>query len=195
MAWGDISEGQLTRRPIRHPWDTTWLPVPVHAPPRLRVWLTDRGSLTQRIQDRCPGFSVRRVEQRLERPARDERRLIGIAAHQHAMTREVCLYCFDTPVVFAHTVLDPAHVAGPWRSLSRLGSRPLGAALFANPRVHRRPLHFRRLTRRHELFARAIRVLGCEPASLWARRSMFLLEDAPILVTEVFLPAILELPA
>jgi chorismate-pyruvate lyase len=38
-------------------------------------------------------------------------------------------------------------------------------------------------------------VLSDPPHRLWARRSLFYLGDAPLLVTEVFLPGILQLTA
>jgi len=36
--------------------------------------------------------------------------------------------------------------------------------------------------------------LSTKPVNLWARRSLFTLHGQSILVTEVFLPAILDLP-
>jgi chorismate--pyruvate lyase len=77
--------------------------------------------------------------------------------------------------------------------LNKLGNKPLGAALFADPQVKRSPLQFKKLSRRHELYRRACRILPEPPAHLWARRSVFTLQRQPILVTEVFLPGILEL--
>ena len=53
---------------------------------------------------------------------------------------------------------------------------------------------FRAIGRHHPLYRRASALLEARPAALWARRSIFLREDVPLLVTEVFLPAILELP-
>jgi len=92
-------------------------------------------------------------------------------------------------------VIAPAALKGAWRMLSGLGARPLGAALFADPRIKRHPLRFRQLNRRHVLYVRACGLLAAAPASLWARRSVFVLSGAPLLVTEVFLPAILALPS
>jgi len=105
------------------------------------------------------------------------------------MTREVLLYCGERPVVYAHTVLAPRGLRGPWRMVAGLGRRPLGAALFSDPRLRRRPLRFRRLAARDALYRRAAEVdnpgLGAAP---WARRSLFVRRRAALLVTEVFLP-------
>ena len=40
---------------------------------------------------------------------------------------------------------------------------------------------------------RALRLLAARPAEMWARRSLFGLRGSPLLVTKVFLPAILAL--
>lgn len=174
------------------PRDILWAPTPVAAG-RYRPWLTDRGSLTARIAERCPGVRVRLIFQGMRRPDRDERFLFADAGAPRVLVREVILYCRDTPVVFAHTVLDPEHLRGPWRSVSTLGNRPLGAALFADPKVRRYPLRQRKIGWHHELHRRLSAHVPGAPGSLWARRSLFQLDDSPILVTEVFLPAILRL--
>ncbi len=169
-----------------------WLAAPVGAG-GYRHWLRDRGSLTQRLQARCAAFAVEGLRLRWARPQPDEARLLGLPRHERARLREVTLCCAGTPVIFARSVLPGRSLRGPWRALAYLGSRPLGAALFADPRVARTPLAYRKLTPAHALYRRAAAVLDAPPACLWARRSVFWREDAPILVTEVFLPGVLEL--
>ena len=160
----------------------------------LAPWLRDRGSLTQRIQQRCAHFSVRGVRNGLAHITLDESRLLGIAARQLAWSREVFLYADENPVIFAHSVVAHQHLRGAWSAVRKLGSRPLGALLFAHPLVERRPLHYQSLRDKHPLYQRAAAVLRDPPRRLWARRSLFYLHDAPLLVTEIFLPGILLLP-
>ena len=172
--------------------DTRWQRLPA-ASGRYRPWLRDRGSLTRRIAARCPAFRVEVVFQGLRRPDRDERFLFSHRGRARVLVREVFLYCGDTRVVFAHTVLDPKDLCGAWRSVAKLGTRPLGAALFADPLVARFPLRSRKIPRHHEL-QRRLRAAGRGGSgSLWARRSLFRLHNSPILVTELFLPEILGL--
>jgi chorismate--pyruvate lyase len=109
------------------------------------------------------------------------------------VVREVSLSCGQQPVVFAHSVVEMRARRGAWRMLAALGVRPLGAALFADPRVERFPLRFRWLNSRHELYNSALKLIERPPAGLWARRSLFELRGSRLLVTEVFLPAILAL--
>jgi chorismate--pyruvate lyase len=150
------------------------------------------GSLTQRLQAHCRNFSVSRVTQRWGRPHADEAVLLSMKPHRRALLREVCLNCDGHPVVFAHSVLPRASLRGQWHGLGRLGAKPLGAALFANAAVVRTPLTYRKLNPRHVLYQRAVAVLQNHPPCLWARRSVFSLQGASILVTEVFLPGVLE---
>ena len=174
--------------------DAAWQPLPVCADAPLRSWLLDRGSLTLRIQLRCDHFRLDLLSQHIAAVGRGERAILGARAGVQCVVREVSLNCGQHPVVFAHSVVESRAVRGAWRMLMTLGARPLGAALFSDPRVERHPLHFRQLNRQHELYRRACRLLERRPACLWARRSLFVLRGSRLLVTEVFLPAILALP-
>jgi chorismate--pyruvate lyase len=168
-----------------------WRRRPVGASAPLRDWLLNRGLLTRRIEERCKNFSVRLLFQGAGRTGLDER-APGSSQARLVLVREVSLRCGNTPVVFAHSVAQLRHLRGPWRALSTLGSRPLGAALFENPRVRRHPMRFRKLASRHALHQEATRVAGRPLPPLWARRTLYTLRRAPILVTEVFLPALLR---
>jgi chorismate--pyruvate lyase len=157
-------------------------------------WLHDHGSLTRRMQQRCDKFGVRNVCDCLMTAAHDETALLGLPPRQKIFTREVFLLADNQPVVFAHSVVAPQHLRGAWQSLQHLGNRPLAALLFAHPLVQRAPLHYRTLKPNHPLYRRAIVTPDIPPLKLFARRSLFTLHGAPLLVTEVFLPDILKLP-
>lgn len=174
--------------------------APSHANP-WRPWLTYRGSLTWRIIGflkptpgaRSQRFRVERIQQRLRFPNEDEYRALGRPTHKRALVREVVLHADERPVVLAHSIAARRDLFGAWRSLRALGNRPLAAALFADPLVRRNPLEFVRVDFRHPLWRRACKVLGRELPALWARRSLFTRRGRPLMVTEVFLPEILEL--
>ena len=173
---------------------SAWYPSPPSISPRARAWLQNRGSLTQLIQEHCHSeFSVKPVFQSLATACGDELAVMHLRRDELALVREVYLYCGDTPVVFAHSVVARKDLRGVWRSLSGLGNRSLGTVLFTNPIVKRTPLRFKRLNPAHPLYSRACRRLQVKPSGLWARRSLFTLHGQSILVTEVFLPSILEL--
>lgn len=167
-----------------------WIAHPHSIPRPLRRWLSDRGSLTQRLRARCADFRVVPHATGRGRPNIDETTLLNLAAGTRAYVREVMLMCGDTPMVFAHSVLPMAGLRGGWNGITRLGSRSLGEALFRNPRIARQTLAFRRVRRGHPLHRALAARMPAVPRRLWARRSVFCLNGHPLLVTEVFLPAI-----
>lgn len=173
--------------------DTCWNAAAWGASAELRPWLHDHGSLTLRLQQRCDRFSVINLKDSLARIALDESGLLGIAPQQLAWSREVFLCADEQPVVFAHSTCAANQLRGAWQALRTLGNKPLGTLLFSHPQVIRQPLHYKALRPHHPLYRRATSRLSQPPARLWARRSLFYLQHAPLLVTEVFLPEIRNL--
>lgn len=170
-----------------------WHPEPLAMSPRSRDWLQNRGSLTRLIQQRCKNFRVEPVFQSLATACEDEVAILRLRHRELAHIREVYLYCGKIPVVFAHSVVARKNLRGAWYGMSKLGNKSLGTVLFTNPVIKRTPLRFKKLNLNHPLFQRACKNMQITPDNLWARRSLFTLYGQPILVTEVFLPAILEL--
>lgn len=169
-------------RPARHYLRTA-------ASPPLWDWLLDSGSLTHRLRRRCGAFRVAVRRQCWERPTPDERKVLGMRAAERALIREVHLLCGDTPWVYARTVMPVSSLRGPRRRLMHLGDKPLGAALFADPHLRRGVLEVARLRPGEALYERA----GSRDAEvIWGRRSVFRLQGRPLLVTEIFLPALLQ---
>ena len=168
-----------------------WLEKPVFCG-GLQSWLIDNGSLTARLQLRYSHFAVKPVAVKYAKPIADESALLHLPAHKTALIREVLLMGNNQPVVFAHSVLPRTSLRGAWNGLGRLGSQPLGATLFANPKVKRTPLTYKKLSPHHKLFQRATAHLSIKPTYLWARRSIFSLNCARILVTEIFLPKLFQ---
>jgi len=167
-----------------------WLNHPFRIPREVRHWLSDKGSLTRRLRSRCSSFRVQPMATGLSRPNQDELGVLGIRSGTRAYVREVQLICGGLPVVFAHSVLPISSLRGGWNGVTRLGTRPLGDALFNNPRIRRMPLVYRCLRPAHPLYRGVQRHLPVEATRLWARRSLFCLKGRPLLVTEVFLPGI-----
>lgn len=116
-----------------------------------------------------------------------------LSCREPMLVREVHLRGNGQPVVFAHSILPRQHLRGAWLGLRMLGNKPLGASLFANPKVCRTALEFKKLNRYHPLYQLAVAHMqpAQKPDMLWARRSIFILNHAKIMVTEVFLPHVL----
>ncbi|MGY8525860.1 chorismate--pyruvate lyase family protein [Paracidovorax citrulli] len=156
----------------------------------LRRWITGEGSLTARLIAASERFRVTRLAQGMETPLLDEWRTIGLAIPRPVIARDVLLICDDTPAIFAHSIVHPLQARRDWPFLGGLGERPLGGALFVDPRVRREPFEFARLLPHHPLMRRLQGVLPelAQSAMLPARRSVFRRGQGAMLVTEVFLP-------
>ncbi len=165
-------------------------PALAGAPTFLYPWLADPGSLTARIVARCDRFRVQVLRETRALPFPDEHHLINLPSRRYAWLREVLLIADDVPVVFAHSILAPHDLTGAWHMARAIGSRPLGAALFADPGISRGPLRAARLTPTHPLHRHAAAAVGAILPTLWGRRSRFSRQGQPLLVTEVFLPGI-----
>jgi chorismate lyase len=157
-----------------------------------RKWLIDNGSLTARLQQRYTKFAVQPVTVKYAKPMIDEAALLHLPKHKTALIREVLLLGNNQAVVFAHSVLPRASLRGAWRGLGKLGNKPLGATLFANPKVKRTPLEYKKLPRQHPISMWVAEHVQTYPKVLWARRSVFQLNCARILVTEVFLEQLFQ---
>lgn len=158
-----------------------------------RPWLAETGSLTARIQRACPldaPFAVGLLSQGWGRPCADEYPALSLRPERLAQVREVLLQSGARPVVFAHTIV----LGRSGRTLARVGGRSLGSVLFSDPLVLAGPLRYCCLDARHALYHRALAWCGAAcPRKLWARRALFRRGPGRLLVTEVFLPAILDL--
>ena len=153
-------------------------------PGRCRPWLTDDGSLTSRLSALAPGtFRVERLYQGWAVPMPSERRLLGTGPRQRAMVREVALWLQGNPVVFARSVFPLASLQGRLGHLRRLQNRSLGAILFRNPGMRRRPFELARLPGDSDYLPPELRQR--QPA--WGRRSRFEVQGKALLVSEVFL--------
>jgi len=162
-------------------------------PEQWRDWLLDRSSLTLRLQHACSGrFRVEVISQRMEPPMLSEARALGRPPHELALVRQVRLRCDDEPWVFARTVVPLPSLRRGLRQLALLGTRPLGAVLFADPTMHRSDVEVARIGQGKRLFQRAMTGSTATAEEIWGRRSVFTLQNQPLLVSEFFLPPLAQ---
>ena len=162
-----------------------WLPAAALAhrlPPEQAGFLLTTGSLTRRLEQACSGrLGVTLLGQQRGRPRVDEAVALKQVEGAWSLIRRVRLSCGEEPWVYARTAI-PAATLERHRTLGHLGERPLGAALFSMPRMTRGPLELARLEPGTALHQEA----GGGTRPRWARRSVFCLDGAPLLVCEVF---------
>jgi len=107
-----------------------------------------------------------------------------------AFIRQVQLTCNNRPWVFARTVIPPRTLSGKRRRLAKLGSKPLGAVLFADTSMRRSEMEIACLTPGQDLYQEATCSVPGMNQAIWGRRSVFYLNKHPLLVSEFFLPGI-----
>jgi chorismate-pyruvate lyase len=140
-----------------------WLPAErlgqLQVEPNLRSWLIAKGMLSARLKAACG--------------ERFALRLVDQA---------------DQVWVFAQTVApDSTLCRHPW--LAELGDTELDETLTGLSGVERGSYEYAWLPAADPLTARALREAEVRPLGLWARRSRVALRGAPLLMQEVFLPA------
>ena len=170
-----------------------WLPIErldqTKVDPRLRGWLVGDGLLTDRLKASGAGpFRLRLVEQRMGTLDPEHRQGLAVG-DRVGLFRDVEMGCGGQIWVFAESIMPESTLqAHPW--LAELGDSALGETLCALPGFERGVYEFRWLPAADGLATRALRHVEVSPAGLWVRRSRLSLRGAPILVHELFLPAI-----
>lgn len=183
-----ILAGKYRREPVWRPTRQLHHSKPE---PNLAKWLFDSSSLTSRLIEACSGkFSVQVLNEGWERPMLNEARCLHMRPSSYAWIRQVHLLCDEQPWVFARTVIPPHTLRGKQRRLARLGKKPLGAVLFADKSMQRAEMEIARILPGQQLFNVATHHLANAEQVIWGRRSVFFLGRRPLLVSEMFLPAI-----
>ena len=156
-------------------------------PAQLKHWLLDRGSLTARLKAHYHDVRVDVLRQEVAPVSPDEQQQFG--GHGPFMqVREILLVCDDIPRVFARTLLPETTLNQSQADFRQLGSRPLGEVLFQTEGMQRGAIEvgcFEATSTIGRLARQAAQPPG---HPLWGRRSLFHVDDQPLLVAEIFLP-------
>lgn len=149
-------------------------------PRRWHSWLLDQGSLTLRLQRLSQGdFRVRVCQQGWAYPQQSEYQALGLASHRQALVREVELLCKGQVWVRARSVIPHTTLCGEERQLQYLGTKPLGAFLFKSRAMQRKNFQLASFSTENG-------------QRCYGRRSLFLLHQKPLLVSEIFMPIVLQ---
>lgn len=147
----------------------------------LRPWLLDKGSLTARLQAKSEGrFCVQLLRQFWYTASHSEARLLGIAPRARVLVREVLLRGNDQAWVFARSIFPHSSLQGSLRRMGKFDNRPLGAFLFSQAGMRRGPMEVSRFS--------CVGSSSDADEAVWGRRSVFYIDNKPLLVSEVFLP-------
>jgi len=119
----------------------------------------------------------------------EECQRLQVPHHRYQLIREVLLHVNQEPLVLARTVLPEHTIRIAHRNLSHLGSRPLGEVIFAYPDLELRHRDFSLAP--PAIWSRAVHKRFALNEAVWGRRTLYAIHRQPLLVSELFLPALL----
>ncbi|MBL4909306.1 MAG: chorismate lyase [Alteromonadaceae bacterium] len=154
---------------------------------QLTDWLYDPSSLTARLKKHCQNFRVEVIGQQVETCSTKEAHSL-IKAGEQVLVREVLLYCDQQPQVFARSLLPLTSLTGDEQQLAHLGTQPLGQILFNNQQLERQSIEISQFNLNSSVGQLCKYLTLPIKDELWGRRSLFVLNNKPIMVAEVFLP-------
>ncbi|OTE98010.1 chorismate--pyruvate lyase [Crenothrix sp. D3] len=156
----------------------------------MQSWTYESGSLTQRLRATYGNaVAVKVLFQQWRVPFLTERQSLGLHEQRVCLTREVLLHANGKPLILARTILPSATIKIANRSLSKLGTRPLGEVIFSYPHLERIAMDVS-LINPNEWTTRAVDV-GHIQQPIWGRRTVYAIKHRQMLVIEFFLPNIL----
>jgi chorismate--pyruvate lyase len=157
----------------------------------LQSWVYETGSLTQRLRaEYGAGVAVNVLFAKWRTPFLSETQRLHLPPQQYSFIREVLLHVDGKPLILARTVLPQATIEIAKHKLSKLGTRPLGEVIFSYPNL-----------------ARLETDICCVPLQQWTaqlqkqvtimpnisgRRTVYAIEQQTMLVSEFFMPDVLQ---
>jgi len=154
---------------------------------KIMSWLLDEASLTSKLEQQYEQFSVA-LQQQLTTNFKQS----PLSPYFHGETvlvREVLLHCDGVATVFAQTEIPVSTLSDEQKQLTELGNTSLGRVLFQNKSLQRGHIEIAEFSMGSEVHQLSDSLQQDCAHSLWARRSVFYIENKPLLVSEVFLPA------
>jgi chorismate--pyruvate lyase len=157
----------------------------------LMEWLLDPGSFIQRLkQYHIAEPQVHVLLQEWESLPTDERALLAVPESESGLVREVLIDSEEGQWMFARTVFPAATLTGKERMLAQLKNRSLGSVLFQDPTVKRGDFEIAVIRPDSAWYQKIMSAAKVSSDILWARRSLFYIQNKSLLLAEVFLPAI-----
>jgi chorismate lyase len=170
--------------------DATWhsSPYPTHCSKQILSWLLDEMSLTKKLQNQYEKFTVK-VKQQAHTDTKDTCLSPYFPLPEKVFVREVLLCCNGIETIFAQTEIPYQTLSSTHKNLTEIGSESLGKFLFQETTLRRGEIEIAEFLVGSTLHTLCDELSQSCDHSLWARRSLFYIEDKPLLVSEIFLPA------
>jgi len=157
----------------------------------LKKFIFESGSLTRLLQKKCTGrFDISLINESWCKALPDEMRVLSLRNNENSFVRESYLSCNNEKLVYARTIIPRKTLDRKNQKLTRLGHSPLGEVLFKNKKAHRKNIKYGKISLQ-DISHSKITLDEKIPYSLFARQSIFYINSKPLLVIEIFLPALM----
>jgi chorismate lyase len=155
----------------------------------IRPWLIGQGLLSDRLRSvGGEGYALKVAYEYTASLSPIQRDDLGTQAGA-GLFREVCMQVGGKTWVYAQTIIpDDTLNLFPW--LAELGEAPIGQVMAGISGLERRPYEFVKIPLSHALARHALEWIDEQPEWFWARRALYRLRGAPVLVQELFCPGI-----
>lgn len=168
--------------------------------PTWSEWLCLPTSMTKKFKKHCQRFTVRILYEGFAYGYPSEMRELALTKRQYVWIRETQLFGDGKLWMFARTAIPNTTLTGGELRLKFLGEHPLGHFLFTHHNMQRGPFEFAKVTANHHFYAPSVfiedEIINAfpqgglqqreNPQVVLGRRSMFYLNNKPVLLTEVF---------
>lgn len=153
----------------------------------IKEWIEYPYSMTEAIQLHFPTSTLELLEGRLGPLLADEGRFFN-QNQQTFWTRHVLFKHKNNPLLLGRSItpIPPSNDTIQW--ITTLGSTPLGSRLFHQDNVTREKITPMQINESHPYLKITENHLNQSLPTLNARRSLFLIDTHPLLITEIFLP-------
>lgn len=150
--------------------------------------MLDSGSLTARLKASYRTVRVIVLREETACISEQERELFDTPS-QLITVREILLLGDGIARVFARTLLPQNTLEQASTNFRQLGDKPLGEILFQTTGMRRGPIEVSAFEPASGIGTLARQLGQSMPPLLWGRRSLFYIDQQPLSVAEIFLPA------
>lgn len=152
-------------------------------PAAIKSWLFESNSITERLLKIAGNsFTIRIIFQGWQQPRLDDLNVLNVKPREIVMVRETELLVNDQVWICARSVFPQSALKDRGQKLLQLKNQPLGKVLYADPTLKRTKFEIATLKFKQK----------DDQQKLWARRSRYKFYGNDILVSEIFLPALLD---
>ncbi|MDD5578420.1 MAG: chorismate lyase [Methylobacter sp.] len=161
-------------------------------PESVQSWTYEPGSLTKRLRSYYgSSIAVKILFHQWRTPFLSERRLLKLPENKFSLIREVLLHADGKPLIMARTIIPPKTIKVARNNLSHLGNRPLGEVIFSYPKLERMEMDVTLIHQPTWTQAAIDEAKIHQP--VWGRRTVYSIRHGQMLVSEFFLPEVLEI--